>query len=347
MPITAHIMNTRFTKQNNYIATQSARQKSSAALTCIMIISFIIGQASQAWAPYRHAIDDPLNEQKSIVYEVYGQYAIRGMKLHHASIKQMFNTGIRKLAETKDIKEAWRHFISDDDRVAIVFTQFGGPEIGVNTEVASDLLKCLYDAGFKAENFMLVGLESLPPEADGTIPCQYGWQKETVDFHLDQGHLVGWLEQVTAIINVPSILDDNIVGLRCSLHNLSLPLLKSPAKLYRNGSDPFIPAVYQLPQIRDKVRLHIANSLRLLYYGGPTVNQTYVAQRNSFLFSTDPVALDTVAMYIVRHARETMLMPAQVKEKLTAPYLDTSAYMGLGYTNLNFIDYRRVRHDKW
>jgi len=307
----------------------------------------IIGPKA-AWGPYqyRHAIDDPLGRQKSQVYDVHGEYAVRGRKVHLASLRRMFDTGIKKLAGLHDVPAAWRCFIHDNDVVALKFSRPGN-KLGTNQAVAAALLQCLYEAGFKPENFMLVGLDELPDEAVGTRPWRYGWQTQKVDFASSSDYLAQWLQEVTAIINVPSIMDDNITGLRCCLTNLSWPLLKSPARLYINHGDPFIPEIYELPQIRGKVRLHIANALRILYHGGPQVRETYIDEHGTLIFSVDPVALDRVALELIRRARRNLHLPAGANENISASYLETAYAMGLGYNDLNdFIDYHFLKHEK-
>ncbi len=323
----------------------------------LAISAIIMGLSPQAWAPYRyrHAIDDPLGRQKSLVLDVHGDFAVRGTKVHLASVRRMFNTGVKKLAQMDDLASAWRYFIHDDDVVALTFTKVGGRAMGTNKTVAAALLQSLYLAGFKPENFMLVGLEDLPEEARGTRPCRYGWQKEKLDFDSDQDYLAGWLEDVTAIINIPSLMDDNIIGLRGAMANLSWPMIKSPAKLYKymsqkhgTSGDPFTAEIYALPQIRGKVRLHIFNALRILYYGGPEVKQTYVFEHGSLIFSTDPVAIDRVGLELIHRTRREETLPANVDENITAPYLETAQAMGLGYNalELDFIDYQCIRHEK-
>ena len=307
----------------------------------------LIGLSQQLLEPYcyRHAIDDPLSLQKSLVYEVFGEFSIRGTKVHLASVRRMFNTGVRKLSGEDDLALAWRHFIHDDDVVALKFTRVGSHELGTNREVAAALLQSLYQAGFKPQNFMLVGLDELPDEAKGTRPYSYGWQKEDIDFGSDRDCLAQWLSEVTAIINIPSLMDDNIIGLRGAMANLTWPLLKKPARLYKNYGDPFVPEVYELPQVRGKIRLHIANALRILYYGGPEFKAQYVEDCGSLIVSTDPVSLDRVAIELVRRLRREKPLPYGVSEKISAPYLETAQAMGLGYQDLNFIDYRKIPHD--
>ena len=311
---------------------------------------FVIGPT--VWAqelPYRykHAIDDPLELQKSEIWDVYGEFAVRGADVHKASLHAMLKTGVKSLTGLEDPNEAWRCFITEDDIVALKFTHVGGAALGTNEALAGALLDMLYVAGFKPENFLIVGLDELPEQADGTRLWRYGWQNQEVDFGADTDCLPLWLDEVTAIINIPSIMDDNIIGLRCSLANLTYPMLKRPARLYLSRGDPFIADIYSLPEIRGKVRLHIANALRVLYYGGPVIQQRYFYEPGSLIFSIDPVALDQVALQLLRRTRRTMTMPYGASDQISAGYLDTAYAYGLGYNDLNFISYHYIKHEKW
>ena len=314
----------------------------------ITLAAVIIGPSGYAWAPYRYrnAIDDPLGRQKSAVWDVHGEFAVRGRKVHLASVRQMFNTGVKRMTGAADVGEAWRCFISDDDVVALVFTKVCGRDLGANRAVAQALLESLYSAGFQASNFMLVGLEELPDNAGGTRRWYYGWQDEPVDFGSGRDCLPLWLDEVTAIINVPAVMDDNIISLRGALANLAWPMIKSPARFYLNRGDPFIPEIYSLPEIRGKVRLHIANALQILYQGGPIITP-YIYEHGALMFSVDPVALDQAALELIRRARRTLAMPADVEDSIAVEYLHTAHAMGLGYNDLNFIDYQLIEHEKF
>lgn len=329
-----------FNCNKQFITTPKYRTILLALLINLMAVKILYGPIK-----YARAIDDPLSRQKSHVYDIYGEYAVRGFKTHNASLRGMLNTGVKKITKLDDPALAWRKFIHDDDIIALKFTRVGSRQLRTNHDVAAALLQVLFKAGFKPENIMLVGLDDLPPEAADTIPCPYGWQNEKVDFGTNSDYLATWLDKVTAIINIPSVMDDNIFGLRCAMANLTWSLIKSPARLYMSKGDPFIPEVNNLPQIRDKVRLHIANNLRTLYYGGPEIKQKYVYEDGSFLFSTDPVALDRAALQHIRRQRNEQPMPSGVSEIIEAPYLRTAQALGLGYNDLSFIDYHHIKYD--
>ena len=314
---------------------------------CVLAVVFI-GRTGwgQSERRYRNAIDDPLGRQKSQVYDVSDPYVVRGFTVDWTQLRKIINTGIKKISGKNDPNEAWRTFIHDDEVVALVFSPVGGTELGTNDDLAIVLLQTLLDAGFKKENLMLVGLEELPVEAAGTRSWEYGWSEEPVDFGSGKDKLARWLDEVTAIINVPTLMDDRIFHLRGALANLTWPLIKSPAKLYITDGDPFIPEIYDLAAIRGKVRLHIENCLHIPYYGGPEVIGQHVFEHRSLLFADDPVALDRVGLELLRGYRRTEYMPAGVNEAIFADYLITAEAMGLGYSDLNYIEYDKLRPDR-
>ncbi len=322
----------------------------STSLLNLAFMLFIIGQSS--WAQtyiYEHAIDDPLGKQKSHVYNVYDNYAVRGITVDRNQLKLMLNTGIREISGQKDISKAWRTYIHDQDKVAINFTRVVGQNLGIDKEIAAAMLEIFEEIGFKKSQFMLVGLIELPEKelVAETIKWEYGWQETLVDFQSGKDQLAKWLKEVTAIINVPTMMDHNVYQLHGAMGNLTWAMLKHPGRLYINQGDPFIPEIYELPQIRGKVRLHIANCLQVPYYGGPEIMGKYLYEKGSLLFSTDPVALDRVGLELIRLYRRTEDMPDDVTDALFAEYLITAQTMGLGYYDLNYIDYHdKIRIDK-
>ena len=85
---------------------------------------------------------------------------------------------------------------------------------------------------------------------------------------------------------------------------------------------------------------------RILYHGGPMITP-YIYEHGTLLFSVDPVALDQAGVELIRRARRTMAMPDGVDDGISVGYLDTAHAMGLGYNDLNFIDYQYTKHEKF
>ena len=193
---------------------------------------------------------------------------------------------------------------------------------------------------------MIVGLEDLPDEAIGTIPYEYGWEENETDFGSAQEPLAKWVNQVTAIIHIPSVMDDNITGIRGAIADMAWSVVKEPGKYYISNGDPFVAEIYHLPQVQGKIRLTIANNLRSLYYGGPNIKQQFVSENGSLLFSSDPVAIDRVAVELISKQRQQNDLPSEVDFFINAPHLVTAEALDIGYQDLNMIEYRYLQHDK-
>lgn len=312
----------------------------------ILLIVHLCAYVLTADCKYRRAIDDPLGQQRSFVYDVHGQYVVRGAKIHMPSLRKIINTGVKKVTCMENSEQAWKSLLHEDDIIAIKFCEIGGRQLATNTELCSVLLQILYKVGYKPEQFMIVGLEDLPDEAIGTIPWQYGWEEKSVNFGSSEEHLAKWINQVTAIIHIPSVMDDNITGIRGAIADMAWSAVKEPGKYFISNGDPFVAEIYHLPQIQGKVRITIANNLRSLYYGGPNIKQQFVSENGSMLFSIDPVAIDRVAIELLSKQRQQNDLPEDVDFFINAPHLITAESVDIGYQDLNMIEYRYLQHDK-
>ncbi len=321
--------------------------KSRWRVWAVMAALLVIGASAVFGTTYRftRAIDDPLRRQKAPVLDVQSQYVVRGMQVNANSLQLMMQRGICRLSGEQDMKQAWRRFVHDEDVIAIVFSPLADNSLSSNDVLAKVLVESLVAADFKRDNIMVVGLADSQSIPAGTRPCRYGWQSQTQDFGSGEDYLPVWLEEVTAIINVPSLMDDNIIGLRGAIANLGWPMIKRPARFYLNGGDPFLTDIYNMPQIRGKVRLHLMNALRVLYYGGPEVRMSYIWEYGSLLFSRDPVALDAIGLELLKRARQDQSLPRGAEETIKCEYLKTAYSMGLGFYDLNFIAYQRIQNE--
>ncbi|MBN2842451.1 MAG: hypothetical protein JXM68_05140, partial [Sedimentisphaerales bacterium] len=310
-------------------------------LTLCMAVLSCYGQIK-----YRRAIDDPLGQQRSFVYDIFGEFVIRGPKIHQPSLRKILNTGVKKITGINNSAQAWQSILHKDDVIGIKFCPEGGRHLATNTEVCAVLLRILYSLDFKPEQIMVIGLEKMPEEAQGTMPWKYGWQSEPVYLGSEKEYLATWLSQVTAIIHIPSAMDDNITGIRGAIADMAYSAVKHPGKYYLSHGDPFVAEIYQLPEIRGKIRLTIVNNLRSLFYGGPDVKQQFVSENGTLLFSNDPVSLDRITVELLSRQRKENDLPADTPVFLEAQHLITAEALDLGYQDLNMIEYRWLNHDK-
>jgi len=284
-----------------------------------------------------------LGPKEAVVWDIYGDFVVRGQKIHQSSLEIILATGLMDVTGCDDPNDAWAQLLAPDDIIALKFSPVASEVLATNQAVAAALIASLTQAGFSREQIMLVGFEEPPAVAAGTRPCPYGWQENLTDFGSDRDYLALWMQEATAIINVASLMDDGILGMRGVLANATLDAVKQPGRLYVNGVDPFLCDIYAHPVVGGKVRLHILNALRVLAWGGPMGQERYIYEYGSLLLSEDPVALDQVALHLLYRARRNVPLPKGVDESVKAPYLETAHAYGLGCNDLNQIVYHRRR----
>ena len=112
--------------------------------------------------------------------------------------------------------------------------------------------------------------------------------------------------RVDKIVNLCLVKDHAAAGITGALKNLSHGLVdnvcRSHSRSELNQTATFIPAVLSHPIIRQKSVLNIMEGFRGLYNGGPWASPFLFEPRSLFV-STDPVAMDRVAMDVIDRRR--------------------------------------------
>jgi uncharacterized protein (DUF362 family) len=120
------------------------------------------------------------------------------------------------------------------------------------------------------------------------------------DPHVRHSYVAKFLTQeVNKMINVPLLKHHQSAGVTLALKNMSHGLVNNVARSHAsttaNACGIFIPAVVELPVIREKCVLHILDGVKGAYHGGPGRKVgKYMWAHNTMYFATDPVALDKV-----------------------------------------------------
>ena len=120
------------------------------------------------------------------------------------------------------------------------------------------------------------------------------------DPHLRRSYVAKFVtREVNKIINVPLLKHHQSAGVTMALKNMSHGFTnnvsRSHASTTANACGLYIPAVVDLPIIREKVVLNILDGVKAAYHGGPgTTVQHYTWEQRTMYFATDPVAMDKV-----------------------------------------------------
>ena len=230
---------------------------------------------------------------------------------------------------------AWKEFFSKEDVIGIKFQPVSADLLRTSPEMARMIVQSLLDGGFRAERIVLL----CPPPytaALATAPAARGYLKDKIPVGSRTTQFARSLDQVTAILNVPSLMDHRLFGLSCGLVNLTMDLISNPGEFF----DPADLAACDA--IRKKHRLTIVNAIRCIYDGGPRAPAEKVWNQCSILAGTDVVAVDRVALDLLDAARLSRGVGALAEAGRDPAYLAEASRRGLGLADLGRIPRRHV-----
>jgi uncharacterized protein (DUF362 family) len=257
-------------------------------------------------------------------------------------IRAMMHQGMAGLTGAEDWAEAWRVFFEPGDIVGIKVNPVGAPHVISCAEVIQQIVGGLRAAGVKPKDIVVydryrdqfrgAGFDRMLPEGVRQSAAVESFDRVQLDIDgYDPGHYLDMAlvtpgqdptslrarrsyvakfltQEVNKLINLPVVKDHQSAGVTLALKNLSHGLVNN---VYRSHSTPtlnacgaFIPAVVNLPVIRQKTVLHIMDGIKALYHGGPgTDPPRFVWEHKTLYFASDPVALDRIGWKVIDEKR--------------------------------------------
>ena len=135
----------------------------------------------------------------------------------------------------------------------------------------------------------------------------------------------------TKIVSVPVIKNHALSGVTGALKNISHGCIDTPERHHRNGCDPHIANIYNIPDLRDRVALIVCDGTYLQYDGGPQFNAAARKPFNSLFVTKDPVALDSMMLQYINEFRKAKRKRLVGTGKRSLPtHIATAAGLGLG-----------------
>ncbi len=276
------------------------------------------------------------------VVRIRSDQVLRANRVDRRVLREMIDVGVAAALGAADAAEAWTGLLKPDDVIALKFNRSAADALGTTLPMAAALIGSLVDAGFDPAQLVPVEVPPQVYEETGTSLPEPAWASQETDFGSGQDELAGLLDQVTAIINVPFLKTHNIAGLTCCLKNLSHALIKHPARYHGNGCCPYIADIVAVPQIRNKLRLHLVNGLKIVHDGGPEAAASGVALAAALLVGVDPVAIDTAGLETINHERTSSGLQPIRPPMGKLGYLGHAEKIGLGCAELHSIDLVRL-----
>jgi uncharacterized protein (DUF362 family) len=260
-------------------------------------------------------------------------------------VESMVDTAMLAFTGQSDIGAAWAQFISLDDRVMIKINALGSPLMATNKPVVEAIIRGLTAMGLPLEQMLVYDQYGSRMRRAGFrpgreimgVPIEFNnseGYEEVATPHGDSGesHFAVSLEACTAVINVPVIKDHDICGITMAFKNMTHGVIDTPSRLHRRHRDTRCAVhaeVYGHAKIRDKVRVIVADGLRVMYDGGPQDNE-HKEVHNSIYVATDPVAMDTCGVDAVEAARERNGLDTLAEDERSCDWLEVCAEAGLG-----------------
>lgn len=293
-------------------------------------------------------------------------------------VRQVMRKGLLELTGAPAWQDAWRVFFEPGDVVGIKLNPVGRPHVISAPEVLHEIIEGLKQAGVKNSDivvydryrreFLEAGFDKWLPEGvrwawgtdqphqfqldmDGYDADQYMEmalvlpKADVADRHYRRSYVAKFLtKQVNKMVNLALLKHHQSAGITLALKNMSHGLVNNVSRSHSsrtlNTCGAFIPAVVDLPVIRQKVVLHILDGLKGAYHGGPGRKVgKYAWEHNTMYFATDPVAMDKVGWKVIdaKRAEKGMLPVAVAKPDEDSTFLnmqpehvEIAAAMGLG-----------------
>ena len=325
------------------------------------------------------------------VVEVVDPGAIANNHVSQPAVRRMLERGMLELTGKSNVEDAWRLFIQPTDVVGIKINPSGAPACYSSPEIVREIISAVERVGVPLRNIViydrysyevqlgsysaflpvgvrLVGIENSVPDLSGydmNVYCQADFFGEWET----RSYLATVVSQeLTKIINVPTLKDHSASGVTGCLKNLAYGSFNNVARSHQEPitfTDPLIGVMCTVEPLRSKAVLHIMDGMREVWHGGPlTQVQSFIAQPGMLILGTDAVAVDTIELDIIqkkRQAEGALSLWDRNPKNLThdsnefyhnshknlfyrqPAHIEAAGKLGLGISDLQKIDRQRIR----
>jgi hypothetical protein len=224
-------------------------------------------------------------------------------------IQQMLDEAVMALFKKDDPVKAFKSILKPDDIVGIKSNEWN--YLPTPPELEKAIKQRILDAGVKEDN---IGID------DRGVRQNPIFQKST------------------ALINVRPMRTHYLSGMSGCMKNL-ITFSKVWHEIHPNNC-AHLGKLLDLPMVKDKIRIHILSLLTPQFHGrGPHhFNRRYVWGYKGLLASTDPVAIDAVALQILLAIRKMKMGSKQRLSPIPKYIRIADETHGMGTSDLNKIE---------
>ncbi len=308
----------------------------------------------------------PVIKSKSKVVLIRNPKVIDGTgKIHLPLLQEMVDRAITTFTDKSTIIDAWQEIFTPEEIIGLkvnanMLKDFTKTDwISHYPSLALAIISGCNKAGIKNENFViwdrseaevynarydqpdgLKGVRLMGTKKARREPGGIGYSSELTPVGEKSTHVSRLLTEVCdSLINVPVLKDHSSSGVTGCMKN-HYGSIDNPSEFHDNGcTNPGIPEINNIPVIRKKQKLIIADILLGAYNGGPRWRRDYFWPYGGIVIGTDPVAVDWVLMKLLDEKRIAEdMQPVEPR----ATHLGLSDNLGLGNSNPEMIDLVKI-----
>jgi uncharacterized protein (DUF362 family) len=325
------------------------------------------------------------------VVEVADSRSILANRVSQPVVKEMLERGMKELTGESSAHAAWAKFVEPKDIVGIKINPSGAPACCSSPELIREIINGVTSVGVPTQNIVLwdrfsyeIDLGSYQMLMPTGIRV-FGIQEGTLDSEGYDGNVYceanffgEWetrsymasivANDITKIINVPTIKDHSASGVTGCLKNLGYGSFNNVARSHQNPfsfTNPLVGVMCSVEPLRSKAVVNILDGMRMVWHGGPlTQNQDFIYQAGVLMLGTDPVAADTVELEMIDKKRIAEGAPSVWEHNPKSITTDGGEFyrdanknlfyrqpghvaaagkLGLGISDLKQIDHRKVQ----
>ena len=268
---------------------------------------------------------------------------------NQARLQRQLSSLIQAVTHHPTPQAAWGALIKPGDIVGIKIAGASPGDLRPQAALVDLIVQGVQSAGVPRSNIVIWAKpRRFEPEATFTAPLMgkliWGdllFQKGQQEQLSEISHFGQELLKVTKIINVAVLCGSEAFGITGAIHNITLPNIDNWRRFAQPPSfgDPYLCELFADERIGSKVVLHIMDGLVGQYAGGPKSEPNYAYAHGTLYASKDPVALDSLALALVKRWRKDAKLP--VLDGAGA-YLQSAETMGLGKTEFQLVEVRSL-----
>ena len=265
------------------------------------------------------------------VIQVRDPNAIVRNRVSQPIVRRLLDQAMKELTGERSARDSWARFIEPKDVVGIKINPSGAPACCSSPEIVREIISSLQSVGVPSRNIVVYdryayemdigSYQALLPIGIRIVGVQDAFSNVGTGYepsiYCDAAFFGEWetrsymativANEVTKIINLPTMKDHSASGVTGALKNLAYGTFNNVARTHRvphSFTNPLVGLMCTVEPLRSKSVLHIMDGMRQVWHGGPlTQVQAFIEQPGILLVATDPVAMDTIELEAIEQKR--------------------------------------------